>query len=155
VAHDPFVQVPKPFLRALAFVHRNLLRISRGKLGGTFHGEPMILLTTTGRTSGKSRTLPLSALAEGDGWVVAASNSGHDVHPGWYVNLRANPDAIVTLDGQKVGVQARDASDAERATYWPRFVAYFAAYAKYTRATDRKIPIIVLERVGDAPSSTG
>jgi F420H(2)-dependent quinone reductase len=148
VAENRLVKMPKRALRALSFVHRNMLRCSGGLLGGRFHGEPMILLTTTGRKTGKARTLPLCALQEGDGWLIVASNAGNDWNPGWYVNLRANPNAAVKVGRETVPVRARDASDAERAEYWPRFLAFYRGYADYESATDRKIPVVVLERTG-------
>jgi F420H(2)-dependent quinone reductase len=155
VARNRFVKAPKRLLRVMSFTHRNLLRVSGGALGGTFHGEPMILLTTTGRKTGKARTHPLCALPHSEGWLVAASNAGNDVNPGWYVNLRAKPDAIVEVGKRTVAVRARDATAAERADYWPRFVAFYGAYAEYESATDRTIPVVVLDPVGDAGATTG
>ena len=89
-------------LRAMSFAHRNLIRLTGGKVGGTFRDEPMILLTTTGRKTGKARTHPLCALPQGDGWLVVGSNGGNDWHPGWYVNLQANPNANVRIGKRTV-----------------------------------------------------
>jgi deazaflavin-dependent oxidoreductase (nitroreductase family) len=109
----------------------------------------MILLTTTGRKTGKPRTWPLLALDRGNGggagWVITGSNGGHDHHPAWYLNLLADPDATVTVDGKDVAVRARVADDAERAEQYPRFVAVVPGYADYERATSRVIPVVFLE----------
>jgi deazaflavin-dependent oxidoreductase (nitroreductase family) len=108
----------------------------------------MILLTTTGRKTGKPRTWPLLALEpddDGAGWVVTGSNGGHDQHPAWYLNLLADPNATVTVGGREVAVRARVAGDAERAVEYPRFVAVVPGYADYERATTRVIPVVFLE----------
>lgn len=67
-------------------------------IGGKFHGAPLVLLTTTGRTSGEERTWPLLAPRDGDTYLFAASNRGHDHHPAWYLNLETNP-AVTVRDG--------------------------------------------------------
>lgn len=105
----------------------------------------MILLTTTGRKTGKPRTWPLTGLREGDGWVVAASNGGHDHHPAWYLNLVADPDAVVRDGRRSVPVRARVAEGAERDAQYQRFVDYLRVYADYATATDRQIPVVFLE----------
>jgi deazaflavin-dependent oxidoreductase (nitroreductase family) len=127
--------------------HRNMLRLSGGRFLSRVKGEPMILLTTTGRKTGKPRTWPLLALHDDDRWVVTGSNGGHDQHPGWYLNLVANPAATVTEGGHDTPVRARVADDVERAEQYPRFVAVVAGYADYERATTRTIPVVFLEPV--------
>jgi deazaflavin-dependent oxidoreductase (nitroreductase family) len=149
VARNRFEKPSKSVLRAMSFAHRNLIRVTKGKVGGTFRDEPMILLTTVGRKTGKARTHPLCALPHGDGWLVVGSNGGNDWHPGWYVNLQAHPDSTVRLDDRTIAVRARDAADSEYAGFWSRFVEFYEAYAGYAEATDRTIPVVVLERVAD------
>ena len=105
----------------------------------------MILLTTTGRKSGKLRTWPLTGLRTGDGWAVAGSNGGHDHHPAWYLNLVANPAATVTEGRRTVPVRARIAEGAERDAQYQRFVDYIDSYAAYAAATTRVIPVVFLE----------
>jgi F420H(2)-dependent quinone reductase len=138
-------QLPTWFTRRVSSFHRNMLQLSRGRFLGTHKGEPMILLTTTGRKTGKTRTWPLMALRNGDGWVVTGSNGGHDRHPAWYLNLLANPQATVRDGGRDTSVRARVADDAERAELYPRFVALVHGYADYERATARVIPVVFLE----------
>ena len=124
-----------------------MLKLSGGKFLGAHKGEPMILLATTGRKTGKVRTWPLLALQRDAGWVVAGSNGGHDHHPAWYLNLLANPDATVSAAGHDTPVRARVADAAERAELYPRFVALVPSYADYERATTRTIPVVFLEPV--------
>jgi deazaflavin-dependent oxidoreductase (nitroreductase family) len=138
-------RLPHWFTRRVSSFHRNMLRLSGGRFLAGHRGEPMILLTTTGRKSGKPRTWPLMALRDGDGWIVTGSNGGHDQHPAWYLNLLADPEATVTARGSDVPVRARVADDAERAEQYPRFVALVPGYADYERATTRVIPVVFLE----------
>jgi len=131
-------------------MHRGFVHVTGGRAGTKFRGQPLILLTTTGRKTGKDRTWPLVGLPidPGDhtlGWVVAGSNGGHDAHPAWYVNLRADPVATVQDRATKTKVQARDASDVERDEFWPKFVETLTTYAEYQEATDRRIPVVMLE----------
>jgi deazaflavin-dependent oxidoreductase (nitroreductase family) len=136
-------------------MHRVSVRASGGRLGTKFRGQPLILLTTTGRRTGKQRTWLLVALPAGDGWVVAASNGGHDQHPAWYLNLQASPEATVQIGRRTVPVRARDASDAERAEQWPRFVDTLSTYADYEDVTDRVIPVVLLEPVSSGTAEGG
>jgi len=139
---------PNPtFARLFSTFHRTVVRWSGGRLLTGFKGEPMILLTTTGRKSGEPRTWPLSALREGDGWVVCASNGGHDRHPAWYLNLEANPEVTVQDGRRTVTARARITEGEERDACFARFCDYLSNYRAYQEATDRRIPVVVLEPV--------
>ena len=149
------VRLPKPMIRAFSAMHRGAVKVSGGRVGTKFRGQPVILLTTTGRRSGTSRTQPLVGLpfvarasASGaEGWVVAASYGGHDAHPGWYLNLRDDPHGEVRDGRRTAKVVARDASAAERAEWWPKFVEVLGTYEEYQSATERQIPVVILEPV--------
>jgi deazaflavin-dependent oxidoreductase (nitroreductase family) len=137
---------PNPlFVRTFSSLHRTVVRLSGGRLLTGFKGEPMILLTTTGRRSGEPRTWPLTGLRVGDGWAVAASNGGHDHHPAWYLNLEANPDATVQEGRRTVAVRARIADGDERDALYRRFEDYLSSYTAYREATSRVIPVVLLE----------
>jgi F420H(2)-dependent quinone reductase len=145
------VRLPKPLGRSFSSLHRAVVSMSGGRVGAKFRGQPLILLTTTGRKSGKPRTWPLVGLPidEQDrtrGWVVVASNGGHDAHPAWYLNLQAHATATVREGTEEMTVRARDATPEERARQWPRFVDVLGTYAEYQEATDRTIPVVMLER---------
>ncbi|MFA5883365.1 MAG: nitroreductase/quinone reductase family protein [Acidimicrobiia bacterium] len=139
---------PNPrFVRVLSSFHRTVVRCSGGRLLTGFKGQPMILLTTTGRKTGQPRTWPLTGLKVGDGWAVAASNGGHDHHPAWYLNLEADRQATVEAGRRKVPVRARITEGAERDDLYEQFVAYLDNYAQYEAATERVIPVVLLEPV--------
>lgn len=142
---NPTIKSPRWFLTSFSGLHKAWYRLSGGRIGGTFHGAPLVLLTTTGRKSGEERTWPLLALRDGDAYLFAASNSGHDHHPAWYLNLEANPVVRVRDGGRTLEGRARITSGEERASLYRRFVDVFENYAKYEQATDREIPVVVVE----------
>ena len=95
-------------MKVLGTLHRWLYRASGGNLGKTFFGSPILLLTTTGRKTGQSRTWPLTYLQdEGERFIVVASNGGQPKHPTWYLNLQANPHVIVQRGEQVRAIIAR------------------------------------------------
>ncbi len=146
------MRLPKPLGKGFSVIHRGFVQLSGGRVGAKFRGQPLILLTTKGRKTGKDRTwplvgLPIDADHRDRGWVVAASNGGHDANPAWYLNLRADPSASVQDGPRTTAVQARDATPAERAEHWPRFVETLDTYAEYQEATERKIPVVMLEPI--------
>jgi deazaflavin-dependent oxidoreductase (nitroreductase family) len=121
-----------------------LYRASAGRLGGTFlQGAPVALVTTTGRKSGRSRTTPLLYLRDGDRIVFAASQGGRTDNPMWYLNLKANPAVSVQIRDEVLGLTARDATEEERARYWPELVKMYSSFQDYQSWTDRVIPVVI------------
>jgi F420H(2)-dependent quinone reductase len=134
------------FAKWMGRVHTFLYRRSGCEgLGGTFQKIPVALLTTTGRKSGQPRVSPLYFLRDGDRVVVAASRSGSDKNPMWYLNLKANPKVSVQIKKEVLDLTARDATDDERATYWPQLVKMYPSYDDYQSWTDRTIPIVICD----------
>ncbi len=86
--------------------HRAIYRMTKGRIGASLAGRPMLLLTTTGRKSGEPRTTPLSYLRDGDDCVVVASNNGGDRHPAWWLNLDASSGARVEVGSEGWAVEA-------------------------------------------------
>jgi deazaflavin-dependent oxidoreductase (nitroreductase family) len=126
-------------------VHPALLRASKGKVGAKLGKAPVLLLTTTGRRSGKERTVPLLYLAEGERLVVVASYGGDDRSPAWFLNLTDTPAATVELDGVRRPVTASVADAAEKERLWPRLLEIYRYYDNYQRKTDRDIPVVWLD----------
>ena len=128
-------------------LHRWLYRASGGKLGKTFFGSPVLLLTTIGRKTGRSRTWPLTYLHdEGGRFVVSAAYGGQPKHPAWYLNLRANPQVAVQHGEQTRAMIAEVAEGDERSRLWAHFTEAYPAYADYQRKTKRQIPVVVLRQ---------
>ena len=133
-------------MKILGTLHRLLYRASGGKLGKTFLGTPILLLTTTGRRTGRPRTWPLTYLPEGENLIVVASNGGQPNHPAWYLNLRANPRVSVQLGERNYTMIAQTVKEDERARLWSRVIEEYPAYAEYQKKTNRQIPVVVLRQ---------
>ena len=112
---------------------------------GRVVGAPVLLLSNTGRKTGRLRTWPLLYLVEGNTHVVVASNSGSPGHPSWYLNLRSNPSVTIQLGRCRLSVEARTASPKEKALLWPKMIAMFSGYDTYQGRTRRDIPVVILE----------
>ena len=138
------------FLKAMNGVHRGLLRLSGGRLGWTAAAMPVLELPTTGRRSGRSRSVMLtSPYREGERIVIVASKGGEDTHPAWFLNLRENPHVVVSMKGAPgVPMLARVTSREERERLWPIVAEKYANYAGYQAKTDREIPLVLLEPAG-------
>jgi deazaflavin-dependent oxidoreductase (nitroreductase family) len=115
-------------------------------LGGGKGMIPTLLLTTTGRKSGKALTLPLIFGEFGGESVIVASKGGAPAHPAWYLNLEADPKVEVQIKGDKFVAEARTANAKERAALWPKMVEIYGPYAQYQEKTDRQIPVVILKR---------
>jgi deazaflavin-dependent oxidoreductase (nitroreductase family) len=125
--------------------HNALYRASGGKIGGRFGKAPVLLLTTTGRKSGKTRTAPLLYLGEGDDLVLIASKGGSPSHPAWFLNLQANPDVEVQVGRSRERRRARVTAGDERDRLWKRMTELYPNYDSYRGKTSREIPVVVLE----------
>lgn len=139
----------KGTLLAMNAVHRALIAVSFGRLGWTVAGMPALELTTTGRTSGRRRSIMLTSPVQvGDALVVVASRGGDDHHPAWFLNLEADGDVRVAVGGRpSVPMRARVLSDTERDELWPAVVDRYPSYGVYQSRTDRVIPLVLLEPV--------
>lgn len=122
-------------------------RANGGVVGGPFEGAPMVLVTHRGARSGTERTTPLVYLADGDDVVIFASKAGAPTNPDWFHNLVANPDATIEVGTETLAVRARVAEGDERDELFERQKAASPQFAEYEKATDRVIPVVVLERV--------
>lgn len=135
-------------LKTMNFVHEAVLKLSGGRLGANVGDMSVFRVTTTGRVSGKPRTVMLTApLVDGDRHVFVASKGGDDRDPDWYRNLVANPEVTVEAadGGRAVAMTARTATAEEKAELWPRIVDAYKGYGGYQRRTDRDIPVVIAE----------
>lgn len=124
--------------------HVAAYQLSRGKVGGSYRGAPVLLLHHTGRKSGKERVIPLLYLTDGDDLVVVGSKGGSHKHPAWFLNLREMPETTVEVGGEKRRVRVRVATPTEREDLWPRVVDLYADYGNYQARTEREIPLAIL-----------
>ncbi|MET4612332.1 deazaflavin-dependent oxidoreductase (nitroreductase family) [Rhodococcus sp. PvR044] len=137
------------FARTLHHVDGPVYRLTKGRntLTTLLTGLPLVMLTTTGAKSGANRTVPLVGMPDGDRIVVIASNYGQHSNPAWYFNLRKHPEATVTVaGGEPRQVVAYEAEGEERERLWRMDLEVYPSRAAYKeRATDRRIPVMVLE----------
>jgi F420H(2)-dependent quinone reductase len=129
----------------LGALHRVLYRASGGRIGSQIWGLPIVLLTTTGRASGRQRTVPLCALRKDEGYVVIASYGGLDRPPSWWLNLQRDPHATVQVGRATRKVLARETTGDERAQLWAEVTTIAPGYLGYARRTSRTIPVVLLE----------
>ena len=132
------------FIRTMSRTHGRIYRISGGRLVGRVAGMPVLLLTTTGRRSGKPRTAALTYFRKGGHLVVIGSFGGSDLSPAWWLNLQRDPRASVLIRGTTSKVTARAATAEEHDRLWPLVAERYTGYARYQKRTARPIPIVVL-----------
>ena len=135
-------------IRLIGRLHAWLWKLAGGKLGNAFGRAPFIMLTTTGRKTGRARTTPVLYLQDGADLVVVASFGGNDVHPAWYFNLECCPEAEVILNGEGRRVLAYKVSPEEKKLIWPRLVEMYPKFAVYQQRTSREIPLLKLSDAG-------
>jgi deazaflavin-dependent oxidoreductase (nitroreductase family) len=129
-----------------------IYRKTNGRVGKTWRvgsalrrGVPVCLVTTTGRKSGRPRTVPLLYIRDTENVVLVASQGGLPEDPQWYRNVLADPDISVQFGATISRMRARTANPEERATLWPRLTAVYADFDSYQAWTDREIPVVICE----------
>lgn len=122
-----------------------LLRISKGRLGNTFLGVPVLLLTTIGRKSGQQRTQPLFYLESNGQIVLVASNAGTASDPAWLLNIQSNPDVSVDVRGHIRRMTARVASSEEKNALWSQLTGMFAKWQMMEDRSRRSFKVVILD----------
>jgi len=84
-------------------------------------------------------------LRDGDRVILVASQSGAAKNPMWYLNLKANPKVTIQIKAEVLQLTTRDATEAEKAEYWPKLVAMYSSFDDYQSWTDRVIPVVICE----------
>ncbi len=109
---------------------------------------PTLLLFTTGRKSGQTRTLPLIYGKAGDAYVIVASKGGAPSHPAWYLNLADQPVCQIQVGSARFDVKARTSSGDERKKLWPLMTDIYPPYDDYQAISEgRQIPVVVLDPI--------
>jgi F420H(2)-dependent quinone reductase len=138
---------PRWIVTRFTRLHAAALRASGGRLRRSrlfAGGQPVLSLTTTGRRSGQQRSTIVAYLRDGDDYAVFAMNLGNERDPAWCLNLDANPQAAVHVDGKGLRVSARRVSGAEAERLWGLYVARLPASEHFRAISGREIPIFVL-----------
>ena len=142
----PWQEALLKFLRGLiTSTNVWLLKVSRGRLGNSFLGVPVLLMTTIGRKSGQPRTQPLYFMKIKEQIVVVASNAGTPTDPAWLLNIQANPNVSISVLGQITQMKAHVASSEEKAELWPKLTALFPKWQMMEDRSQRSFKIVVMD----------
>jgi deazaflavin-dependent oxidoreductase (nitroreductase family) len=120
---------------------------TNGEEGHIWNGVPTLVLTTTGRRSGKPRRTALIYGQDGDRYIIVASQGGAPNHPLWYRNLQEQPVVQVQVGADRFQARARTASPREKPALWKVMTGIWPAYDEYQTKTSRDIPVVILERI--------
>src|ERR1700730_17977219 len=127
----------------------NDLRSNGGKAtSGPFLGRDLVILTTTGAKTGEVRETPIVYSRDGDNYVIVASKGGAPTNPAWYHNLVAHPEVTVEIGGEKFRARAQVVDGDEYERLYQQHAGIYPGFNEYRQRTTRKIPVIVLERLG-------
>ncbi len=127
-------------------------RANAGKVGGYWEGRDLVLLTTTGRRSGRPHTTPVAFTRDGDRLLVYASKGGAPKNPDWYLNLVADPHVVVEVADERYDAVATPLEGEERDREFAAQVQRNPAFGEYQAKTSRVIPVIALTRATAAGS---
>ena len=121
-------------------------RANGGKVGGRWEGRDLLLLTTTGRKSGRKHTTPMVYTRDGERLLVYASKAGAPAHPDWYLNLVADPRVVVEAGGDRYDATATPLEGEQRDREFAAQVARNPVFGEYEAKTERTIPVVALIR---------
>ena len=136
--------------RIVTRIHPIAYRLTggRGPIGRHL-GVLNVIVSISGRASGKVRDVPLYAFPDEDRFVLIGSNGGGDREPAWCANLRANPEARLLVGRASRAVRAYEAQGSERNRLWALAADGYPGYEVYRARTSRTIPVVVLEPAGE------
>jgi deazaflavin-dependent oxidoreductase (nitroreductase family) len=130
--------------------HVRLYRLSGGRFGNKIGSLPVTLLTTTGRKTGKARTVPVASFEDQGDVLVIASFGGSPTHPAWFNNLVANPNVTVQVGSDVYPARAEVVTGPERERLWKMVVDRAPNFGEYQKKTTREIPVVRLKRTSPA-----
>src|SRR2546421_11382638 len=138
-------------VRKMTYVSVMLYHLTGGRAfrGSADSPAGFLKLTTTGRKSGKQRTVHLLYIRDGSSYVVTASNGGRQRHPGWFFNVRSNPQVTLHVQDTQVSAVAEVAGPEKRKELWARLLSIAPFYGGYEKHTSREIPMVILRLAGE------
>ena len=128
-------------------VHQAIYEGTGGRIGHHLLGRPTLLMRTTGRKTGQTRTAALVYAKDGESYVVVASKGGADVSPGWFFNAKANPEVEVQFGQRRKKAKAEviEQGDPDYARLWELTNKNNGnRYKQYQSKTSRPIPLLRL-----------
>ncbi len=128
-----------------------LYRLTGGRIA---RKVDVLILTTRGRRTGKTRTVLLQFFRDGANMVIVAANSGRSSHLGWFYNLKTTPVAQVQVKDRILQIRAQELTTDKATAFWPRILRVAPTYARYQQATRRTIPLVRLVPIEQAREQT-
>jgi deazaflavin-dependent oxidoreductase (nitroreductase family) len=109
--------------------------------------ERLVVLTTTGRRTGRPHTVPIGAARDDAGnLLLFASNMGAPRHPDWYRNIEANPRVTVEVTGASWDADAEILDGADRDDAYRRWIEMAPNVADHEQKAGRRIPMVRVRR---------
>lgn len=133
-----------PVMKTMAKIHTAVIRLSGGRMGNTMGGAPILLLHHVGAKSGKKYASPLGYVEDDGVYAVVAAAAGAPTNPGWFYNLKKNPNTTIEIEGRSINVTAEVAPKAKRDQIWADVSAKHDYFPEYQAKTSREIPIMLL-----------
>src|SRR6267378_4354792 len=130
--------------QAMSSTHVFFYKLSGGRIGGRIHKVNVLLLTTTGRKTGRRRTTPVLYVRDGNRLVIVASNSGRATDPSWWMNLKRNPIGMVQVKSLKETVYAQRAIGSDKERLWRLMTNAYPTFFFHEEDGIRDIPVVVL-----------
>ena len=140
----------KPTRLSYFSVLAHLVTGGRAYRGSADSPAGFLKLTTTGRKSGKARTVELIYIRDGSAYVLTASNGGRPRYPGWFFNVRSNPQVSIEVQGTRRRALAEVAGPEQRAVLWAKLLEIAPFYAGYEKRTRRQIPMVLVRLLDDS-----
>lgn len=135
------------FIRVFMDVNAFLIRLTNGRIGGKLGTQTILLLETIGRKSGQPRVIPIAYFFYEGKYLIVESNWGKDKQAAWYLNLKKNPRAALTVNGKKILTESHEAQGEEYTRLWKFATERHPPYLHYQEMTSRHIPIMVFQPI--------
>ncbi len=132
-------------------IHDTVYQKTNGWIGHRTLGIPSLLLHTVGAKTGTARTASLTYARDGGDYLIVASKGGDPKAPGWYHNLKANPNVEINVGPKRFSATAKPVlpGDPDYARLWQIVNKNNAnRYEAYQKKTSRPIPVVVLTAQG-------
>lgn len=140
----------KSFLRSFLALFVWLYQRTDGKFGGKVQGLPVLLLTTTGRKTGRKRITPLGYFKHDGYYVITASFVAFGAKPGWFYNLKDNPVVTLQIQDEFLKATAEPVGSTLRQNLWDKLVEIAPNYRAYQQRTTSEIPMFLLRPLLEA-----
>jgi len=139
-----FIEPPRWLIPWISRHHVLVYQWTNGKVGGQLGPYPGIIIHTKGRRTGKTHSICLPAIPDGNDCIIVASFAGAKRHPAWYLNMVANAEVRVQWGSRIYHASASTLTGDERRLKWEEITADSPWYADYQTRTDREIPLVRL-----------